>query len=360
MRVLYLISGINPPAGWGSEFIQNTIFKLADNGIQATIISPIFKHTPKNFNDWKRKIERDHRVKFIVFRSSNFYHSSLMATYQAIMELSREKYDIVHEFSSIPMILIRDIVFKLLFKTKIIYSLSVLNTGILGNIKWFTILNIANFYLLPSKMILGVVKKYLGRRKVLFSPPGIFVENFRKKTARQTARKALNLPQSKFIFSYYGTLTEEKGIVEIVKAARKLKSNPDILIAIYAIKRRDREYQIDGKPANIKIVHAKSNIPNIISASDCLLFPQKTGMGTVIPPISVIEAAASGKPTLALNTPGVSDILPSKNIVEGDLYAKMLEVYNSPNEFKLDPKKADLYNINKSVRLLLNTYEKAI
>lgn len=371
MNILYIVTGIAPPAGWGTEFIQNLIFSLSKKEVNATIITPIFIHTPKKFFDWKKKVEKEYSIKIIVVKlpkiiSKNLtlqlYLSPIFITLKVISVLRKEKYDLIHEFTSTPIILIRGFLIKVIFNIPSTITLSVYNKTLLGSIKWFKFINTGKFYLIPAKKIIeSLIKIGVNPTKIIFSPPGINLVRYQE-INKLNSRKKLNLPLNKTIITYYGTITKEKGIEDIIKLSKDLSDNPNIVIALFTVWRgtEESQYQQYLNKANIIFRKEFVDINLVLSASDILIFPQLTGHGTVIPPISIIEAAVTGKPVLAKSTPGVSDILPKNNIYTTDLTKKVNECIKSPSSFKVNKSTLKMYNLEDSVNLHLEIYSKVM
>lgn len=327
MRVLYLVSGIGPPAGWGTEFIQNLIFELSGRGVKATVINPIYGHTHPDWRTWCEKQNKKYGVKIIPLEvpswiRNNFllhlYLTPLFVTWSAVSILRKERFDLVHEFSSTPFILFRAGLFKLFLKVPTVFTLSVFNASILGKFFWFKIFDFAKYYLIPSKQIISELVKFgINPNRIIFSPPGLYLDKLKAKLSKTLSRKKLDLPEDKCIFSYFGSLTKEKGVEEIIEAASAIDTNlqDKILIALFVIWKGSTEHQrIKSKILTLNLPHLKLfeqyvDIPTLISASDVVLLPQQTGHGTTIPVISIIEALANQKFVVA------TDILTNKEII---------------------------------------------
>ncbi len=331
MKVLFLVSGIGPPAGWGTEFIQELIFNLSKKGTKATIINPIYKHTHPDWKQWTKEQEKKYKVRIIsldapkLIKKSLIFHliiTPFFVTFFVIKFLSKEKFDFVHEFSSTPIILLRALIFKLLFKIPTVFTLSVLNTTFLGSLNWFRVFNFGKAYLIPSKEIMQSLKR-LGIQddKIYFIPPAIDLKKFYKIIGKQQARNKLNLPSDKYIISYFGSLTTEKGIEDIIAAAQrftKLLAEKCHIEMVVIWKGSNEHRQLAQKINTLKLPFLELrqeyiDIPALLSASDCILLPQQSGHGTTIPPIATIETLASGKPIITTNIIGNRDWVKNNN-----------------------------------------------
>lgn len=384
MKVLYPISGIGPPSGWGTEFIQNTIFNLSKKGVQATIITPIYKHVSGNMNEWIKYVEDKHHVKIITIDAPKFINQNLMlhlfltpliVTLRMLKILKKEKFDIIHTFSSIPIMLIRSLIVKILFNTPTVFTLTVLNNSFIGSLFWVKLFNYAKYYFIPSKSLVSKLYSYnIQKEKIIYCPPGIDTSYFLKDVEKASARKTFGLPQNKFIVVYFGPLFDEKGYKIFLDAAEKLKKNfTDIQFHLFTVWRgSNKENTIyktiqDKRLSNVQIHMKYVNIHKLISASDIVVLPHKTGNGATIPPISVIEAAISETPLITSSTPGVEDIKSKGNIVLDDISADTLSkqivyLYKTREQKKLSNRLliANKFDIINSTKIIYDIYNKVI
>lgn len=385
MKVLYLVSGIGPPTGWGTEFIQNLIFELSKKGVQATIINPIYKHTHPSWGKWTKEQHEKFGVQFInitvpllIQRSFllNLTLTPILVTLEAIKLLSKEEFSVIHEFSSTPSILIRSLLFKFFFSTKTIFTLSVYNNTLLGKLFWFKVFDLASFYLIPSRKIQKrLIENGINSRKVIFSPPGINTDVFKTKVNKKSAREKLNLPNRKFIVSYFGSLTTEKGVKDLIEAAgnlsRQIREN--ILIVFAAVWKASREHQPIKKKLqalnyhHVKLIEKYVDIPILLCASDAVVLPQHTGHGATIPPVSIIETLLNKTYIITTATIGVDEWVNKKNGTllpsPGNIQELTRQIVHTFQERKLNMTTdtelkvlADTFDINRSVKLHLKVY----
>ncbi|EKD90386.1 MAG: hypothetical protein ACD_31C00005G0012 [uncultured bacterium] len=325
MKILYLVSGLGPPAGWGTEYIQDLIFHLSDKGIHATIINPILSHTHPEWKKWSINMEKKHNIKFININppnwiKNNFYLYLILlpfiTTPITFYKLYKQRYDLVHEFSSTPIILIRSLFIRIFFKVPIIFTHSVYNNTILGTFFWFKIFDFANIYIIQSKEILNKLKKIgIRNTKLNLIYPCLNISKFNKKRNMIASRKLLKLPANKFIYSYFGSLTTEKGVNDIIKACKLIPSKfqKNILLYLFVVWKGSNEHKklknsiYKANLPFLKLIESYVDIPTLLNASDAVIFPQRTGMGTTIPPLSIIEALIAKKKIIATNIIGVKE-----------------------------------------------------
>lgn len=382
MKILYLVSGVGPPAGWGTEFIQNLIFDLAKHGINATIINPIYKHTHPNWKTWCEEQNKKYGVRIIPLEVPNFIKNRyllhltvtpVIVTIKAIKLLLHEKFDLVHEFSSTPIILPRLGLIRFLFKVPVLFTLSVYNNTLLGKLWWIKLFDWATFYFIPChEIIKKLITQGIDKNKLIFSPPGIELSLFYKKTDKRDARKILNLPQDKYIYTYFGPLTFEKGVFDILEASKLLPKSllNQLLIVFYVIwkgsnKHKELKNEINGLNLQyLKIVEEYVNISTLLAASDTIILPQQTGHGATIPPISIVESLAAQKPIIATNILGNRELINERNglLVPPQSPTAIANAMEKINHFPVPLHKSeevfDRFNFAKSVKLHKLFYQK--
>jgi len=374
MKVLYLVSGIGP-ASWGTTFIQDTIFSLSQKGIEATIITPIYSHH-QSWHQWAKDQARLYpNLKIVAVKTPPWITkryllhlavTPILVTLKAIPLLKKEKFDLIHEFSSTPIILLRAPLFKLFFKTPIILTWSVCNNTPLGKPVWIKLFDFADLYLISSQELLKKVCSLgVPPNKLIYSPPGINFSALKTNLSGPAARKKINLPPDKFIFTYFGPLTKEKGILDLAQAIRSTKTKAVFLVWAAPPKITQTHQKLMTQIKNLKlknliIKEGIINIPTLLTASDCIILPQQTGHGTTIPPISVLEALYFKKPTIATNIIGTNE-LQSNNLalVPPQNPKSLTNAINSVYRQKPPKASSNLKNfsLQKSVDLHLNVYQ---
>jgi len=370
MKILYIVSGVGPSAAWGSEYIQNLIFSLSQKGVQATIITPIYIHTDPKWKNWVVLQEKKLSLRIIPLDSVDFIKKKflvhlaltpLLTTKAALKILSQEKFDLIHEFTSTPVIALRALFFKFLFNTPTIITLAVHNNTLLGNPFWFRLFNFAKYYLVPLQTMAD-------RNKFIYSPPGINIPSFHKKISKYAARKKLNLPKDKFIITYFGPLTKEKGVGDIIQAIKITENSisKNTLFAFFTLpsKRFTKKQLLNNEIKSFKntlLVEKIVDIPNLLASSDCIILPQQTGHGTTIPPISCIETVVSGKTLICTDIIGNRDLqefsnvylVPAKNPKK---LAKTIIKISKTNQTESTKKSAAQFGIAHSVQKHLKIY----
>ncbi len=127
---------------------------------------------------------------------------------------------------------------------------------------------------------------------------------FNKKKRNQMRNNYL-IPNDTFIFLYLGRINKEKGIIELIKAFKKIEKNKKVLlIFVGAIEDKEIIYHFKNNKKILNFKYTK-NPQDWFSMADILCLPSyREGFGTV-----VIEAGSSGIPSLCSKIYGLYDAI---------------------------------------------------
>lgn len=123
-------------------------------------------------------------------------------------------------------------------------------------------------------------------------------------------RSELQIPTSSKILLYVGRLTQDKGIVELLRAFRQVaENNGDVYLILLGPSEMDVGSLLSELPPSVSarvIMPGFSNQPErFMAIADLLVLPSyREGFGTV-----VIEAAAMGVPAIGTDIYGLSDAI---------------------------------------------------
>ena len=148
----------------------------------------------------------------------------------------------------------------------------------------------------------------LPRERLAVIPNGVDLKRFAQAPAADLT--ALGVPQGQSVLVFIGRLDAQKGLPWLLKAAPYLLERAprhDLLI-VGEGKQRDTLHKLCVRLNIAERVHFagwRDDIPNILAASDLLVLPSRwEGMPNVL-----LEAMAAGKPVVATDAEGVSEIL---------------------------------------------------
>lgn len=131
-------------------------------------------------------------------------------------------------------------------------------------------------------------------------------------------RKEYNINNNDIVVGYCGRIAEEKGILELIKAIKKIKTNKNIKLLIvgsqwYDELKQDKymlELQKEIKEIENKVIFTgyikQENMPSIYNIIDILVIPSlcEEAFGCV-----AIEAMALGKPLIVAKSGGLPEII---------------------------------------------------
>lgn len=131
-------------------------------------------------------------------------------------------------------------------------------------------------------------------------------------------RKEYNINNNDIVVGYCGRIVEEKGILELIKAIKKIKTNKNIKLLIvgsqwYDELKQDKymlELQKEIKEIENKVIFTgyikQENMPSIYNIIDILVIPSlcEEAFGCV-----AIEAMALGKPLIVAKSGGLPEII---------------------------------------------------
>ena len=123
-------------------------------------------------------------------------------------------------------------------------------------------------------------------------------------------KRIWNIPENHIVFVAAGRLTNQKGFDLLINAVSQLKekTNPfTLLISGVGKEWKNLDRQIKQKGLNriVKLIGFQNNLSNILKAADFIIMPSRhEGMPNV-----AMESMALGKPVIASNVNGVSELI---------------------------------------------------
>jgi glycosyltransferase involved in cell wall biosynthesis len=138
---------------------------------------------------------------------------------------------------------------------------------------------------------------------------GVEIQRFHPDTAwRNEVRLQLGIPQHGFVILFLGRITREKGVVDLVRAFRKVAGEHPDAFLVYAGPDEDHLSQLIRQSAGdyggrLRFLEYSETPERPLAAADLVALPSyREGFGNVL-----IEAAAAGIPTLASSISGIED-----------------------------------------------------
>ena len=124
------------------------------------------------------------------------------------------------------------------------------------------------------------------------------------KIVKVALRKKLKIPPASFVFIFLGRLNSDKGIYDLIHSFKSADLKSAYLLLI-GPDEEDILSKFNSNQSNIIFSGATSSPQDFLAASDVLCLPSyREGFGNV-----VIEAAATGLPSIVSNIYGLSDAI---------------------------------------------------
>jgi glycosyltransferase involved in cell wall biosynthesis len=165
------------------------------------------------------------------------------------------------------------------------------------------------------------IKRGVTEDKILVLEDGVDLNQFNIKDDRYGWRRRLELPESKKIVLYCGSLFREKGIEDILLTAKNLASNKDIVFVIVGgtdeSLRHWKKFINDNQIQNAVLTGFVNNslVPMYLKSADVLIMPYNTGITydrmdlNSTSPLKLFEYMASARPVVTSDIPVVSKIV---------------------------------------------------
>ena len=228
----------------------------------------------------------------------------------------------------------------------------------------------------PSQRIFLLQEKIVSKHKshVLGegSISGVNISRFKRNSAdRDTIRNKFKISDNSMVFLFLGRLCKEKGLDELLAAyslIKKTHSNIFLMIVGPNEEKYDDDFFSDYSDINVIVVGGTNTPEKYFSAADIFVLPShREGFGTVI-----IEAAASGLPSIGSNIYGLSDaiidgktgLLHKVNNIQ-DLTLKLEYALDNPVRIKemglaSEERAVKHFSSQKSSELLYEFYKKYV
>ena len=163
-----------------------------------------------------------------------------------------------------------------------------------------------------------MINKGVDEKKITLIPNGVDPNLFNQEAKSESLRKEWNL-DGKFVLTYTGALGLANDIPTILKAANRLRENPQIhFLLVGDGKERDNlealAEQLDLSNVTFTGARPKHEIPEILAASDaCIAILQDIPMFKTTYPNKVFDYMAAGRPTVLAIDGVIRQVLEKSN-----------------------------------------------
>lgn len=191
--------------------------------------------------------------------------------------------------------------------------------------------------------------KFSGSCKDIEYVPGVGIDTKKfditmSEKEKSTLKKSLGLKKNDFILTCVARLDKNKNQGFLISAMKKITDKYNdihlLLVGPYELngkyQKKVKKYKLEN---NVHFLGRRDDIPQLLLISDIVVSASKReGL-----PVNIIEAFASGKPVVALNCRGMSDLIDNRK--NGILVNNLVEMANAIEKIYLNELK--LYNTDK-------------
>jgi glycosyltransferase involved in cell wall biosynthesis len=373
-KILVISVGIWPPAVKmaGTAAIYHLLTELAKKkGLEIHVLTALPSWADRNIEQWAARQKAEHNLSFHFVRADSLLRMRALFFAQAIKLCRRYRFDLIHDYSSAPILIGLTRLLGKVCRGKTIHTLCAANNSRLGF--WpprFLIKNVDAVTITSPTLL----KKTGGNQQATYLPLGINVEKF-SPTGKLTDRSSI---------LFLGSLDDRKGAFVLAHAVKNvLKRHPGakFIFASFGTEGRDPHYQknkeklqneLKDHASAVEIRTGKEDVSNLMRRAAIFVLPAASLHGTLVPPITLIEAMSMGKPCV------VSDICRGDGLVgdqincllfrsgdANDLTAKINSLLgNSTLREKLSrnarQKVVERFDINKVAEKLLELYREIL
>lgn len=271
---------------------------------------PVYrKHTPSLFQ------------RFFIF--NHFFSQPL--TLKDVEKKENIQFDIIHNFSSAPLLALRGALARSLSQNKrcvLVHTIKSRSKYKLGSTLLARILNVADAITVHSCCIKDELQRYGAKAEKLHHIPShIDLQQFVPMDKNQLRQQhtELRYQADDFVVFYYGPFTKRKGTEYLLKAIPLVwQKNPNIKFLLSCKKQQlPDEYEqliacmgiCAGEQAkNLYLLFSPDKIPPYLNVADLVVMPYPELIATESNPSCIIESMACKVPVITSNLPELKEI----------------------------------------------------
>ncbi|MGB9703152.1 MAG: glycosyltransferase [Candidatus Micrarchaeales archaeon] len=223
-------------------------------------------------------------------------------------------------------------------------------------------LNSSDIAIAPSNFIKEKLKS-IGVRRIAVVPNGVDIKKFSKGNGKKI-RKRYGIKENEEVVLYLGRLAKEKNIDLLLKAFSLLKNEKNIKLMISGTGPEEKKLRKLARKLNVNAIFTgfvkEEEIADFYSSCDVFCIPSSFETQGLV----AIEAMASGKGVLALNSMALREVINKKNGIlfnkdYKELSEKILIALEKKEEYREGAlKTACEYSIENTTKKLLKVYER--
>lgn len=262
--------------------------------------------------------------RFFIF--NHFFSQPL--TLKDVEKKENIRFDVIHNFSSAPLLALRGALAKSLSKNKqcvLVHTIKSRSKYKLGSTLLARFLNFADAITVHSRCIKDELQRYGAKAEKLHHIPShTDLQQFipMDQSTLRAQHPELAYQPDDFVVFYYGPFTKRKGTEYLLKAIPLVwQKNPNIKFLLSCKKQQlSEEYEdliacmgiCSGEQAkNLYILFSPDEIPPYLNIADLVVMPYPELVATESNPSCIIESMACKVPVITSNLPELKEIFAS-------------------------------------------------
>ncbi len=356
-KILVLVNNVWPPPVWitGVSIVYDCLKELVHFGYEVHILTSVGlweknlqgSTTSSNLEDvnkWHTKQSAKYNLIFHTYSLGflnklpqlSFFVNRVVPLFMVPYLHKKYKFNIIHEYTSTPLLIFRGWVLKKILKVKVFHTLMTELPTLLGSPMWLSLIKpkinrvICSNYRISENLISVGYPKSL----TCYLSLGVNYKKFSNLPSKVSIRKKYFIKESKKVVLFVAPLDSYKGPDIFAKACEKvIESNlverKDLLFIIATYKsggkipykvRKSQILKIIGvKKECFKIYEGVLNVKELYALSDIVVVPQTSIDGATGHPVTLLEAMAAKKVVIASDIHGIDEVV--KDNVNGFLFS---------------------------------------
>ncbi len=244
MKILILADGMGPKAARGIEVIFENIKILNSLGAQITLLTTKDYFTQReSWEEWKGDMKKRLGIKIHAIemgQSKHFIHlsiwiSKILTFYKAVTLLRGEKFDVIHEYSSSPVIFLRTALLGKILNSKTVHTIITYNSTLWGKPFWGVFSKLLDKVIFTSEIFSTRYQRFISKDKYEIIPLGVDTNKF---NITGCYRKIFNLPEKEKIILYIGPPEKSKGVELLLDTLEKIIKKNNQVFFLFAFFRK--------------------------------------------------------------------------------------------------------------------------
>lgn len=294
-------------------------------------------HNPIILSDKRKNLPEKEIIQGInVYRGSSLLHSQHFGQINALKKAEQQEkiqFDIIHNFSSAPLLALRGWRAKKASKNKNIKLIQTIKSRsklLLGSTKLARFLNLANATTVQTPQLKQELEKH-GAKNLHIIHSHVDMQHF-KPLPKQELRKKhtrFDFKDGDFVVFYYGPFTKRKGTEYLLKAIPLVwEKNPKIKFLLSCKKQKlTPEYEkiitdlgLPKNPEKFQLLFAPETIPPYLNMADLVVMPYPELIATESNPSCIIESMACKVPIIMSDLPELREFFQNKQGLHQAIY----------------------------------------